>query len=124
MYLHFLYLFHYFLNIDILKSDAVDIVDDIRNLKNFEERTIDTIYACHVLEHFSRKEYFSVLERWYNLLKPGGVLRLSVPDLEQWFNYYAFWKEQTISEFAIEKPAGNWIAAEILIKLTLNFLNL
>lgn len=77
-----------FLNIDILKTDAVDLVEDIRFLHSFQENSIDCIYACHVLEHFSRKEYLDILSRWFDLLKPNGVLRLSVPDLQEWFNYY------------------------------------
>ena len=77
-----------FINIDLLPSKSVDVVEDIRELKSFTEESVDLIYACHVLEHISRREYKKVLKRWYSLLKPSGILRLSVPNLREWFKYY------------------------------------
>ena len=74
-------------NIDMIATDAVDEVDDIRYLQRYDKNSVDVIYACHVLEHISRTEYKQVLSRWYDILKPGGVLRLSIPDLEKWFLY-------------------------------------
>jgi predicted SAM-dependent methyltransferase len=58
----------------------VDHVADVRALPFIETGTIDLIYASHVLEHFGRREHLEVLREWHRVLKPGGVLRLSVPD--------------------------------------------
>ena len=69
-----------FVNVDIIKSNAVDVLDDVSRLEKFQNETADLIYACHVLEHFKRKEYFEVLKRWTDVLKCGGTLRISVPD--------------------------------------------
>jgi predicted SAM-dependent methyltransferase len=78
-----------FINIDLLPNEGVDVVEDIRTLKSFTEESVDLIYACHVLEHISRHEYKKVLKRWYSLLRPNGVLRLSGrPNLREWFKYY------------------------------------
>lgn len=76
-----------FINTDIRILPGVDVVDDLY-LKTFDENSVDVIYSCHVLEHVSRNEYLKVLERWYSLLKPDGILRLSVPDFEAVVNYY------------------------------------
>ena len=38
------------------------------------------IYLCHVLEHFSFEEVKTVLDVFYKKIKPGGILRISVPD--------------------------------------------
>ena len=46
---------------------------------NYEDNTVDLIYASHVLEYFDREEVSEVLEEWYRVLKPGGILRLAVP---------------------------------------------
>jgi len=75
-------------NIDIRYLPSVDIVDDIKTLKSFKEKSVDVIYASHVLEHFGRWKYMSVLQRWFELLKPSGVLRIAVPDFEQIVNFY------------------------------------
>ena len=40
------------------------------------------IYACHVLEHIPRPEVVPTLREWRRVLKPGGLLRVAVPDFE------------------------------------------
>lgn len=70
-----------FVNVDIRPETECDIIDDVATLKNFKEESAEMIYACHVLEHFNRKTYLIVLKRWSEILKSGGMLRLSVPDL-------------------------------------------
>lgn len=54
---------------------------DIINLP-YKNNEVDIIYASHVLEYFDRDEALEVLQKWYNVLKPGGTLRLAVPDFE------------------------------------------
>jgi predicted SAM-dependent methyltransferase len=75
-------------NVDIRYLKGVDVVSDIRYLRTFKENSIDVIYACAVLEHIIRWEYKSVLQRWYDIIKPGGVLRISVPNFEALAEYY------------------------------------
>jgi predicted SAM-dependent methyltransferase len=75
-------------NIDIRELPSVDVVDDIKVLNNFNDNSVDVIYASHVLEHFGRLEYMNVLENWYKKLKDGGVLRIAVPDLEMVMEHY------------------------------------
>jgi predicted SAM-dependent methyltransferase len=69
-----------FLHVDVAAQAHVDRVADVRNLDFIDDESADLIYACHVLEHFGRYEYESVLREWFRVLKPGGILRLSVPD--------------------------------------------
>lgn len=69
-----------FINVDIRKEMSTDVVDDIRTLVSFKDGTADLIYACHVLEHFKKNERLEVLKRWQEVLKPGGILRIAVPD--------------------------------------------
>jgi predicted SAM-dependent methyltransferase len=77
-----------YVNIDIRPMDSVDKVDNIKYLRSFKENSIDVIYSSSVLEHFIRWEYKNVLRRWYEILKPEGVLRLGVPDFEAIVSYY------------------------------------
>jgi ubiquinone/menaquinone biosynthesis C-methylase UbiE len=82
-----------FINVDVRKKEKVDIVADISNLSMFDKNSIHTIYACHVLEHINRHEYMNTLNHWYELLVPGGILRLSVPDMEMVFQNYNIHKD-------------------------------
>jgi SAM-dependent methyltransferase len=50
--------------------------------------SLDLIYASHCLEHFSHLRISQVLTEWYRTLKPGGILRLSVPDFDLLINIY------------------------------------
>ena len=70
-----------YVNVDIRPGYAVDEVWDIADLK-VEDGTVDVIYAASVLEHFGRWEWLDVLRHWQRKLKPGGVLRVAVPDFE------------------------------------------
>jgi len=78
-----------FINIDIRDIEGIDIVDDITKLNDFDENTVDLIYVSHVLEHFGRHKYKQVLSRWYQLLKPNGILRIAIPDFEKIVEYYS-----------------------------------
>jgi SAM-dependent methyltransferase len=77
-----------FCNVDILSTSAVDVISDISRLENFSNNSIELIYACHVLEHFSHIEAEQVLSRWFNVLKPGGEIRISVPDIDKIVRIY------------------------------------
>lgn len=77
-----------YINIDIRHMPGVDKVDNIRFLRSYKENSIDAIYACAVLEHLTRWDYIHALQRWYDILKTGGTLRVSVPDFEALSNYY------------------------------------
>lgn len=62
----------------------VDIKDGIDAAKlPYEDGAVDEIYACHVLEHFALLDVPGVLKEWCRVLKPGGVLRVSVPDIDK-----------------------------------------
>jgi len=85
-------------NIDVDQENKPDIVADCLckffwSLSDHYE-PIEAIYACHVLEHCGRHEYKAVLKRWHDLLKPGGILRLSVPDIKAVFGQY--WKTESL----------------------------
>lgn len=77
-----------FCNVDVLHTIAVDVVDDIRLLKRFPNNSAQEIYACHVLEHFAHHEIEPILKRWFEILAPGGVLRISVPDIDRIVRIY------------------------------------
>ena len=69
-----------FIHIDAIDYSHVDHVATIDNLSFVGDDTVDLIYNCHVLEHFKRREVAKVLTEWKRVLKPGGILRISVPD--------------------------------------------
>jgi len=75
-------------NVDIRYLPNVDVVDNAEFLRKFEKEKVTEIYACHVLEHFSRWRIDSVLKRWYDILEPNGELFISVPNFRAIVDYY------------------------------------
>jgi len=76
------------INIDIA-SPAQDVfLDDVTSLQRIDDGSADIIYACHVLEHTGRYKTEEVLKVWYNKLRTGGIVRISVPDLNAVFKKY------------------------------------
>ncbi len=64
-------------------AESVDITADILDLDFLEDASCDRIYASHVLEHFSYiGELPTVLASLRRILKPDGLLQISVPNLE------------------------------------------
>lgn len=77
-----------FINVDCRKEINPDVIDYIDSLEEFEDESVDLIYACHVLEHIPKEKIKSTLTRWYNILVKGGKIRIAVPDLRALFEYY------------------------------------
>ena len=76
-------------HVDAKPFPHIDVVADVADLSMYQGGSADLIYACHVLEHFGRNRYKDVLEEWYRVLAPGGVLRLAVPDFSAVYAEYA-----------------------------------
>ena len=76
-----------FINVDIREDQNPDVVCDITHIsKKFKD--VEIIYSSHVLENYKRDEFMVVLKDWYNTLKTGGILRISVPCMEALAEYY------------------------------------
>jgi predicted SAM-dependent methyltransferase len=76
---------------------------DIRNARPFRDNTAEAIYGGEVLEHFTRADGRRFLSECFRILRPGGVLRLRVPD------NYRFWKNY-VAEFdrTYARPRDQW----------------
>ncbi len=70
---------------------------NITKLK-FKDNSVDLIYASHVLEYFDRDEVIPILQEWYRVLKPNGILRLAVPNFRAMVELYLF-EEYPIENF-------------------------
>jgi len=77
-----------YVHIDVVEFPHIDVVSNIERLPMIEDNSCDVIYSCHVLEHFHTRITVDILKEWLRVLKPGGILRISVPDMEQLFNIY------------------------------------
>lgn len=78
-----------FINIDKYPFPHVHFVQSIDRLPQFDDASVDLIYASHCLEHFSYTRTDEVLSEWRRVLRRGAILRLSVPDFDKLVQIYA-----------------------------------
>ncbi len=55
---------------------------DLRKGIPFKENTFDVVYHSHFLEHLDQKATGKFLKECYRVLKPSGLIRVVIPDLE------------------------------------------
>lgn len=85
-----------FVHVDAIAFSHVDHVRDVTDLSCFATGSCDLVYACHIVEHFPRQSVAQVLTEWLRVLRPGGVLRIAVPDFEAACDVYARSKDLSL----------------------------
>ena len=50
---------------------------------DYADNSVDEIRASHVLEHFTFRGAKDALAEWVRVLKPGGLIRIAVPDVDK-----------------------------------------
>lgn len=85
--------FEGWINADIVPwADAVVFIE--RRLP-FASNSLETVYSEHVLEHVSAEQGLRFLEEVRRVLRPGGVVRIAMPDLDRIVaDYQEDWKRQ------------------------------
>jgi predicted SAM-dependent methyltransferase len=68
--------------LNIQPVPGVDYIGNIGDLSQFPDRSIDEIYASHVLEHVHQAAVAPTLAGIYRVLKSKGKLMIAVPDMD------------------------------------------
>jgi predicted SAM-dependent methyltransferase len=55
---------------------------DVRRRIQFPDASVSYIYSSHTFEHFTYEESVAVSRECFRVLRPGGIIRVVVPDLE------------------------------------------
>lgn len=77
-----------FINVDARPAPHVHYICNVTDLSIFRDGYADLVYACHILEHIQHIALRRTLWEWRRILKPGGILRLSVPDFDKIVHIY------------------------------------
>lgn len=85
-----------FVHVDLADFPHIDYRHDVRRLPMVEDGGAELIYACHVLEYFDRVEVEPILNEWHRVLKPGGVLRVAVPDFAALMKVYREYRDLSL----------------------------
>ena len=69
-------------NLNVQKKPDVDIVGNIEDLSQFEDESIEEIYASHIIEHVDQKKIQNTFKGIFRILKKEGKFYVSVPDMD------------------------------------------
>ncbi len=76
------------INSDNKVRRGVELVADLRDGLPFAEGSVDIAAAIHVLPHIPIPRLVPIVAEMRRVLKPGGVLRLALPDLDKAIDAY------------------------------------
>jgi len=93
-----------YVHIDIVSYPHVDYQQSIMFLPQFDDNSVDYIYCCHAFEYLDREEGYAALCEWIRVLKPGGTIRLAVPDFDAIVTNYQTKANRNIEERGILGP--------------------
>jgi predicted SAM-dependent methyltransferase len=79
----------------------------------FEDGLFDVVYHSHLLEHFPKRFALFFLKECHRVLKPGGVIRVAVPDLEQIARTYLHMLEKSMQGKVQAQNRYDWIMIEL-----------
>jgi predicted SAM-dependent methyltransferase len=105
------------INIDLtVRRPNVIVHDLVKGIPQGSE-SADAVYHSALLEHFGRHEATKFLREIYRVLRPGGIVRIGVPDLEKICRTYL---EKLEAALVGDKQAENdydWMMLEMLDQL-------
>lgn len=104
-------------NVDFSSASADVLAHDLSTGIPFDDDTFDAVYHSHVLEHFSKRDAPDFIGECLRVLKPGGVLRVVVPDLEDISKTYLNLLEGSLSNNHGAQEKYEWIVVEMIDQL-------
>ena len=86
------------MHVDLSEMPHINWSSPIDHLPFIHDGTVDIIYISHGLNYLEPSAVSQAFDEWWRVLKPNGVLRLSVPNLRASWTIYE--KTNDISQLA------------------------
>jgi predicted SAM-dependent methyltransferase len=100
-------------NVDFCACAPEVLACDLSQGLPFPDADFDVVYHSHVLEHFPRQHGLGFLRECRRVLKPGGILRCAVPDLEAMARLYLSLLEGALAGDQRSRERYEWIMLEM-----------
>ncbi|MGE5659841.1 MAG: tetratricopeptide repeat protein [Actinomycetota bacterium] len=97
--------------LDIDPNVKPDIISSITDMSAVPSQSFDAIWSSHNIEHIYHHEIPIAFAEFYRVLKPGGFLLITLPDLQKVAEYVA---QGNLEEPLYTSPSGPITALDIL----------
>jgi predicted SAM-dependent methyltransferase len=109
------------INIDFVSTGEGVIAHNLTKGIPFEDECFDVVYHSHVLEHFSKKDGAVFIKECYRVLKPKGIIRIAVPDLENIIKHYLEQLNKALAGDEKAKYNYDWMMLELYDQTVRNY---
>lgn len=96
---------------DIDESVVPDVIGSMTDMSMLESGSVDAIFSSHNIEHLYPHELGSAFSEFIRVLKPGGYLVVTCPDLRSVCDLIA---QDKLTDAAYTSPAGPIAPVDIL----------
>ncbi len=103
------------LNADVEEGHGVDISCDIREGLPLEDASIDYVVSIHALPELPYGDLETALSELKRVLRPEGMLRLSLPDLERAIRAYL---DGDVGYFPVPDDDARSLGGKMILYLT------
>lgn len=95
---------------EILESHAF-LYHDLAISLPLHDNSVDFIYSSHFFEHLFKDDAAALLKSCARALKPGGTIRISIPDLAYAISLYGFGrKREMLDDYFFVGGKGSYLA--------------
>lgn len=109
-------------NVDMTSNSNDVIKANLLKGIPFPDDTFEVVYHSQVLEHIPKEDARGFISECYRVLKPGGIIRIVVPDLENIIDEYRRLLSENLENPTPESEANyEWIMLELFDQTVRNF---
>ncbi len=105
-------------NVDFSDHGGKVLAYDLRLGIPFADDSFDVVYHSHVLEHMPKAWGDFFIQECYRVLRPGGLLRVVVPDLENITRMYLETLDAVRRGESDAEERHQWMVVELIDQLT------
>jgi SAM-dependent methyltransferase len=102
------------INSDVKEAPGIDLVADIRDGLPLETASVDYAVSVHALPELSYPALVPALAELRRVLKPGGVLRLVLPDLDR---ALAAYREGDAAYFKVDPERAGGLSSRFILHI-------
>ena len=107
-------------NVDFVSHSEFVMSHNLLNGIPFSDNSFEFVYHSHVLEHMPKKYAPEFIGECYRILKPGGIIRVAIPDLEQIAKNYIRYLNDSLDGKTDAQKKYEWTMLEMYDQVVRN----